>query len=657
MPTEPDDLGPLQNALNDAAGKASSLWITFITFELYLIIAFGSVTHRDLLLETPVRLPILNVELPLVGFFVVAPTILVIFHFYIMLQIFVLSSRAAVFGILLSLQFPIASDRQYIRQRLDPFLILQFLAGPKEQRRSSIGLSLQLVTWITLVGLPILILLFAQVTFLPFHLSWVTWLHRTALLIDLMLTWILWQRIQRTTLETASLKLSFVRAAVGLTSAVILMMFSVCVATYPGEWTDNNVPSIPIIPTKWKFRWDDKADWISLHALLFLGEADEITGKPRSLLSNRLILTNQIFVDREKLATTETSRQLRGRDLRGAIFVGTDLRKIDFTGSTLEEADFSNAKLQQARFDCASVGVEDTQSIFKGMKEVCSDLRGAKFDYAELTGASFRKVNIQGARFYSAMMYGSRFWLCHGQGAMFNRADANFQGASFFDANLAGADLQGSDFTAARLDGAYLQGVQIGNNNTFNTVYVSTANTYRLFASDNNYKVSDLFFERFEFDPVLWVRGTGYHDFERFISALEVEIHADESIGKRVIGRMSVLGPSVANELLKSAKNDVVQLTQKVKSQSLSREEYGRKLANELYYLVCFNDSPRYVIEGMLRSGVLRNAGAEIPRLAARWREAKQKLELGLKADSDCKGGGALPDQLIFEVEALAGRR
>ena len=95
MAIDPKDLGALEKALNDAAGKASVLWTTFVTFELYLAIAFGSVKHRDLFLETPVKLPILNVDLPLVGFFVLAPAILVIFHFYVFLQLYALATRHA----------------------------------------------------------------------------------------------------------------------------------------------------------------------------------------------------------------------------------------------------------------------------------------------------------------------------------------------------------------------------------------------------------------------------------------------------------------------------------------------------------------------------------------------------------------------------------
>src|SRR5215469_18552054 len=189
-PFDPRDFGKLQDALNDAAGKASVLWTTFITFELYLAIAFGSVTHRDLFLETPIKLPILNVELPLVGFFVVAPTILVIFHFYILLQLLALAEKTKDYDALLGYETSSPLYRRYIRQRLDSFLVLQSLAGPSNQR------ALRFMGWITLVAMPVLVLLQAHVTFLPYHLEWIAWFLRIAVLIDLAIIWWFWTRIR-----------------------------------------------------------------------------------------------------------------------------------------------------------------------------------------------------------------------------------------------------------------------------------------------------------------------------------------------------------------------------------------------------------------------------------------------------------------------------
>jgi hypothetical protein len=196
MASDAQDLGELQKALNDASGKASVLWTTFVTLQLYLVIAFGSVTHRDLFLETPIKLPLLNVDLPLVGFFAVTPAILITFHFYVFLQLLALVKKANDYDTLLREHTPVASDRQYLRQRLDSFLILQFLAGPAEQRTGLGGFSLRLIGWLTLVGIPVVILLQGQLTFLPYHLESVAWLQRVALLIDLAIIWCFWSYIR-----------------------------------------------------------------------------------------------------------------------------------------------------------------------------------------------------------------------------------------------------------------------------------------------------------------------------------------------------------------------------------------------------------------------------------------------------------------------------
>ncbi len=85
-------------------------------------IASGSVTHRDLFLENSIKLPLLNVDLSLVGFFVVAPSLLVIFHFYLFLQLRGLASKAKDYNTLLVDEAPAASDRRYLRQQNSPML-------------------------------------------------------------------------------------------------------------------------------------------------------------------------------------------------------------------------------------------------------------------------------------------------------------------------------------------------------------------------------------------------------------------------------------------------------------------------------------------------------------------------------------------------------
>jgi hypothetical protein len=67
-----------KKAIEDATGLSRGLWISFLTFGTYLVITFAGVDHRDLLLETPIELPVLKAPLPLVTFFWVAPNFVVV---------------------------------------------------------------------------------------------------------------------------------------------------------------------------------------------------------------------------------------------------------------------------------------------------------------------------------------------------------------------------------------------------------------------------------------------------------------------------------------------------------------------------------------------------------------------------------------------------
>jgi hypothetical protein len=48
MPTERRDLDALEKAVNDAAGRANSLWVSFILFATLVVITTGTVTHKHL---------------------------------------------------------------------------------------------------------------------------------------------------------------------------------------------------------------------------------------------------------------------------------------------------------------------------------------------------------------------------------------------------------------------------------------------------------------------------------------------------------------------------------------------------------------------------------------------------------------------------------
>jgi hypothetical protein len=79
-PETPTALEAARKSVEDAAAISGGLWLSYLFTLFYLGIAAGGVTHRDLLLENPVKLPFLNVDLPLVAFFFLAPILFFIVH-------------------------------------------------------------------------------------------------------------------------------------------------------------------------------------------------------------------------------------------------------------------------------------------------------------------------------------------------------------------------------------------------------------------------------------------------------------------------------------------------------------------------------------------------------------------------------------------------
>jgi hypothetical protein len=86
----------LAAALNHSAERVQTLWFSFLTFTVYLAIATGTTTHRMLFLEEPLNLPVLNIKLPLLGFYILTPVIFVVFHFYMLLNLVLLPARLRV---------------------------------------------------------------------------------------------------------------------------------------------------------------------------------------------------------------------------------------------------------------------------------------------------------------------------------------------------------------------------------------------------------------------------------------------------------------------------------------------------------------------------------------------------------------------------------
>ena len=77
----------LLEAINHSSDTAHTSWLIFLAIMTYLMIAVAGVTHTDLLLETPVELPILQVKIQLTQFFQFATVILILLHLGVVSQL------------------------------------------------------------------------------------------------------------------------------------------------------------------------------------------------------------------------------------------------------------------------------------------------------------------------------------------------------------------------------------------------------------------------------------------------------------------------------------------------------------------------------------------------------------------------------------------
>lgn len=472
-----NDLAALRDAVVEFAGVGAGLWISYLGVLLYLLVAASGVSHKDLFFETPAKLPFLSVDLPLKGFFVLAPALFLIVHAYVLLHFGLLSGKVAAFDQALREQIDDIAIRTQLRRQLPSNIFVQFLAGPRDVRDGLIGLMLWLIALITLVLGPVALLVFMELRFLPYHHEAITWWQRVAVGLDLVLVWLFWPRIAglgRTSQDQSGTTERMARVQRVLTlvamttlnvlSALLLLVF----ATFPGEWLDRQL-------------WPREKPWmaepmIAMRKLLVAGDINLASRRPESWWSNRLVLSElNVLVEKrldseERIAAVPESISLRNRNLDEAVLIAANLRKADLIGASLRWAVMTKANLTEARLGCPqkirngeTVWVDDDRAgsctrlngaDLSGARLAGAEAKGAQFDGANLMLAELYGANLDAASFIGADLWGARL-----DGV--TAGSARFHGASLTNANLSGGLMEDIELQAADLSNAKLRGTSL----------------------------------------------------------------------------------------------------------------------------------------------------------------------------------------------------
>lgn len=456
----------LLEAVNSSSDTAHTAWLILIGIMSYLLIAVAGVSHKDLLLSSDIQLPVLQVKIDLTRFFLFAPITLALFHLGVVSQLVMLARKTLEFDTAIRI-LEVSDKRTHpLRLELHNFFFVQAIAGPERSRVVS-GF-LHSMAWLTLAALPVVLMLYIQVVFLPYHDITITWAHRLALVFDVAILSLIGVFLTRSENSFFLAFRNMTRAhplSFAVTSAVLIVvtMFSFLVATVPGEPLDRISRALPGTLAKTAFQSERSAYGF---VMPFLGQRAD--GSLFGVFERNLNVTDLDLVVDKDVTPGEPTIVLRGRDLRYARLDRTDLHQADLTGADLEGASLTGADLRGALLQCADLNdfilSDDRQSAkcpaarranftrakLKDAKMAGIDLRGAKLDDADLENAELAYANLAGASFY---------------GAHLERADmtggvslygANFATASLQGADLTGAKLHGADFTSAGLQGAVL---------------------------------------------------------------------------------------------------------------------------------------------------------------------------------------------------------
>lgn len=483
----PHDIHKFHGVLHveEASKNARKIFLAMLLGCLYSWLTIATTTDARLLTNSASSpLPIIGTAIPIVGFYLAAPILLlglyIYFHLYLQRLWEGLAELPAVFP-----------DGKALDKRIYPWLLNGLVRGHfvrlKHDRPALSRVQNAISILLAWCVVPATLLLFWG-RYLRRHEWTGTSLHIGLLTISTGLA-ILFYLIARRTLRgqvwspivwKKALKdvRTYKRAVVVLGSGLVFVLLSL-----------GAIKGVPPHKGTGIRTWVPRAfELIGYSAFADLEEVD-VSTKPD-------IWTG----DSSQIALVKGAR-LRGRDLcyiraNRAFLVNADLRKANLQGAILEEADLRGANLQWADLQRASLLDANLQRANLSSRAVrkqpdkhfwidgmfstpVTNLRYAVLDLANLQGADLAAANLEGAHLVYANLDKVDLQLANLQGANLERANlrganlkearlaganlrwSKLQGANLFlsdltKANLRQANLQGAYFEGARLDSAYL---------------------------------------------------------------------------------------------------------------------------------------------------------------------------------------------------------
>lgn len=447
--------------VNNISESARKLFLAVLAACLYSWLTIATTTDNNLITNRASSpLPIIQTSIPIVGFYWVAPLLLLCvwfyFHFYLQKLWEELGSLPAVFP-----------DGRPLHAKTDPWLLNDLVRAHLPKLNVNRPFLSYLQLWISVLlawwVVPITLFLFWG-RYLPRH-EWAGTIFHVVLLVMSITAALRLYRLAVATLRGVKRRPFTWRDTLTSPSGYKTAAFTVVVGMLFGV-------------VSWGARWGvpSKAPILGVPLLLQQNYAGSIKGRVTWVPRLMALVGYSPFanltgaeISEKKSTSSKNNRdsdcvargRLEGADLRyalaiNALLADADLKAADLTGAFLYQADLSGANLRCADLSGADLRFAD----LSGAQVTDAKLNGAVFDWclaenANLSGNNFRSADIQNAIFKGANLSGAQFG-----NTQMNHIDlsdakleyARLSGAIINDAVLEHADLVGADLTNARVD-------------------------------------------------------------------------------------------------------------------------------------------------------------------------------------------------------------
>jgi Pentapeptide repeats (8 copies) len=449
-PTLSDDVKGFLDEANATSEPARVAWLAFLFLLTYVIVTLASVSHKDLLLNSPVRLPIINTDIPLVGFFQYAPAMLLLVYLSLLVQHVIVARKYRRFtDAILPLERETGSENP-ARERVHAYAFSQILAGPRPHRITK--LMMQLIVYVTFALLPIATLLYFQIKFLPYHEVWITYWHRFAVILGFAMLILLTPIMQhappkrkwdlRLGPPAEAWEVSARQVVMILLLLPVVLGFSWLIATVPDEWIDRRLGFVA--PASAAIGPSGEAKLLNpiVRRLIY----DRLPDDGSKGWWRRFFLSYRVLIveDTDLGVAAPANLVLRERNFRFALLNRSDLHRADLTWADLRAAQMWRTVVRGKLNDTQAQGAVLKEAELQGAQLASASLQGADLSSAELQGAVLSYAKLQGANLRRAQLEG---------------ADLRF--AQLEGADLEGAQLQDTDLEGAELQGAVLSGAEI----------------------------------------------------------------------------------------------------------------------------------------------------------------------------------------------------